>query len=78
MNEQWSAATKEYTRVALEKLGFATRNGKVWLKHVDGHFGCMNEVDVLNFFYVIYAPTGGKLDKFDTVSALLENGWVLD
>jgi len=78
MNEQWSATTREYTRKALEKLSFATRNGKVWLKHMDGHFGCMNDVDALNRSYVIYAPTGGKLDKFDSIADLLEHGWAID
>jgi len=78
MNDQWSTTTKEYTRVAFEDLSFATRNDRVWLKHIAGDFGFINDDDALSGCYAIFSRTGETLDKFDSISSLLKNGWVLD
>jgi len=66
------------TREALECLSFATRAGKVWLKQIDGKFGYMDDDDALHRRYAIHAPAGDALATFDSVSELLDHGWVLD
>jgi len=79
MTGQWSEETKENTRAAFEDFSFGTMNEKVWLKHFDRHFGVMCVPDAVNHNYVIYSPTGDKLlATFDSISDLIESGWVLD
>ncbi len=78
MSKQWSSALKEQTRDALESLSFATRAGKVWLKQIDGKFGYIDDDDALRGVYAICAPGGDALSRFDSVSELLDAGWVLD
>jgi len=78
MSKQWSAATMDQTREALECLSFATRAGKVWLKQIDGKFSYMDDDDALRRHYAIHAPIGDALTTFDSVSELLDHGWVLD
>ncbi len=78
VSKQWSFALKERTREALESLSFATRAGKVCLKQMDGKFGYIDDDDALRGVYAIHAPGGDALDMFDSVSELLDAGWVLD
>jgi len=78
MTKQWSTATMDQTREALECLSFATRAGKVWLKQIDGKFSYMDDDDALRGHYAIHAPGGDALATFDSVSELLDHGWVLD
>jgi len=68
----------DQTREALEYLSFATRAGKVWLKQMDGEFGYLDDDDALRRHYAIHAPAGDALTTFDSVSELLDHGWVLD
>ncbi len=68
----------DQTREALECLSFATRAGKVWLKQIDGEFGYMDDDDALRGHYAIHALGGDALSTFDSVSELLDHGWVLD
>ena len=78
VSKQWSSALKEQTREALESLSFATRAGKVWLKQMDGKFGYLDDDDALRRHYAIHTPAGDALAMFDSVSELLDAGWVLD
>jgi len=68
----------DQTREALECMSFATRAGKVWLKQIDGKFGYMDDGDALRSHYAIQTPGGDALAMFDSVSELLDAGWVLD
>jgi len=76
--KQWSDATQQMTRSLLEELGFASRDGKVWCKHIDGAFGYMLDDDALRGSLLIHSPAGEQLAAFETVVAMLAAGWVLD
>jgi len=76
--EQWSDATQLMTKSLLEDLSFASRNGKVWCKHIDAIAGYMLDDDAIRNAYVIYSPSGEQLAEFETVDAMLTAGWVLD
>jgi len=75
---QWSGATQQMTRSLLENLSFASRDGKVWCKHIDGVSGYMLDDDAIRGAYVIYSPVGEQLAAFETVETMLAAGWVLD
>jgi len=75
---QWSESAVEQTRNAFEELAFVPRDGKVWLKHIDGGYGYINDDDALIGRYTIHSPEGEDVAMFDSVIKLTESGWVLD
>jgi len=76
--KQWSDATQQLTRSSLNDLSFASRDGKVWCKHIDGAPGYMLDDDALLGTLVILSPAGEQLAVFESIEAMLAAGWVLD
>jgi len=78
MVNQWSGAVMINTRTALEELSFYARNGKVFFKHINGDFGYMDDSDVLAGRYAIHSLSGNGFASFDSITDILNHGWVLD
>ena len=78
MSRQWSSALKGQIQEALDALSFASRDGKVWLKHLNGKFGYINSGDAVRAHYAIHTPGGDALATPGSASELLDAGWVLD
>jgi len=76
--KQWSESAVEQTRNAFEELTFAPRDGRIWLKYIDGGYGYINDDDALNGRYAIHSPEEEGVAMFDSVTKLIESGWVLD
>jgi len=78
MSKQWSESAQQATREAIDELSFGSRDGKVFCKHIDGTFGYMNDAELIEGRYAIHSRIGTLIAEFESVKAMLAEGWVLD
>lgn len=74
----WSEASQEKTREVLEGLIYYPRDGKLWFKHIDHTFACMNDIDVIQRRYAMHTPKGDPIKEFSSIDDILTGGWVVD
>lgn len=78
---RWSDALKAQTREALDSGGLdlpPVPGGLVAFKHADGGYGTMQLVDLMQARFYIRRRKGGAVERFTSVDAVIESGWVLD
>jgi len=78
MSQQWSEEAQQATREMVESQSYGIRDGKVYLKHIDGSFGFVALEDLLVGHYIIHVYDGDQVAEFDSIEAVLHAGWVLD
>ena len=78
MSQQWSQEAQQATREMVESQSYGIRNGKVYLKHIDGSFAYIALEDLLVVHYIIHIHGGDQATEFDSIESVLHAGWVLD
>jgi len=78
MSEQWSNLAQQATREAIENLTFGSKGGKVFCKRLDGTVGYMKDTALIEGRYAIHSTLGTLIAEFESIKAMLAEGWVLD
>lgn len=78
MSKQWSDSARKSTINDLESGEFGFAPHGVAFKHIDGRYGVVAVMDVVNDHYNIKDRSTGEISSYDSAEALVEDGWVLD
>lgn len=77
--DAWSDVLKSRTRDVIEGGGmFATRDGRLHLKHIVSGFGVMAEEDLLRGVLRVVNVRTGAETTFANADELIAAGWALD
>jgi len=76
---EWSDSSIEKTKDALSTLEFGcTPDGKVRMKRSDGSYGFIPLDDALTHKYNVHDDEDDTVEQYNSVSEMIEDGWVLD
>ncbi len=75
---KWSDEARKSTIKFLKDKSFATMPDGVHFKHIDDYYGLMTLENFTNDKWVIHYKEDDKIDEYQSIRELVDDGWVLD